>query len=376
MDKAVLRDLQTLIAFPTVSNRPLDELAAFLATRCEDLGFRVDAYTDARVPGKRNLVCRVGPENTEGLVLSGHMDVVPTEGQPWTSDPFKLTERDGLLYGRGTADMKGFFAATLAALKHVDLKRLKRELVLIWTHDEEVGCLGSAILADQLLAADIRLPKACIIGEPTGFEVFRMHPGHVAMVVRIRGRAAHSSRPELGINAIVRAGRAVLAIQKEADRLSLIHYDIPELPNPWVVVNVATITGGSAVNIVPDICEIHVGFRPLPDQSPHEIFELLMTAVREVVYDAEGEILRITPSMLTNASTSLVPCLLDHAGHDLCKAASFATDGGNLSKLGLQPLIFGPGHIEVAHQPDEHIDPAHLTRAEQLLTSIIRERCI
>ena len=142
MALAVVDDLARLVAFPTVSSRPLTELAAWLARRCADLGFRVERFPAPGEPEKCSLIASIGPPGTNGLVLSGHMDVVPVVGQPWTTDPFVLTERDGNLLGRGSADMKGFFAATLQALARIPRDAYRRELVLVWTHDEEIGCLA------------------------------------------------------------------------------------------------------------------------------------------------------------------------------------------------------------------------------------------
>lgn len=371
----LVADLERLVAFPTVSDRPVTELAAWLGRRCADLGFRVERF-EAAEPGKCSLICAAGPEDEGGLVLSGHMDVVPTEGQPWSTDPFRVSERDGRLYGRGTADMKGFFAATLQALGRIDLSTLRRPLRLVWTHDEEIGCAGSAELADHLVERGHTLPVACLIGEPTDFRILRMHPGHVAVELEVHGVAAHSSRPDLGTNAIAGAAEVIARVEALAEELAAERAELPELERPWVAVNVARISGGRAVNIVPDRCVIELGYRPLPGTEPEAVFERLRGAIAELDVEVEARILRLTPSMLTPRGTALEALLAPLASATAPGAASFATDGGNLARLGLRPLVFGPGSIEVAHKADEYIETDALVRAATAIERVVRAACV
>ncbi len=379
---AVRNDLARLIAFPTVSNRPTAELAAFVASRFEALGFTVEEVVSESDPGKANLVCRIGPEGTDGLTISGHMDVVPTECQPWTSDPFTLTERDGRWYGRGTADMKGFFAVVIAAVERLQAARWARELVCVWTYDEEVGCLGSARFVAAYQASGRTIPSACLIGEPTDFQILRMHPGHVAVELTFHGQAAHSSRPDLGRNAVEAAAAAVLAIGGVADQLEQERAFEGLLERPWVAVNVARIEGGRAINIVPDHATVQVGYRPLPGMDAEAVHHRILDAIRGLPpsalrgVDWRGEVLRVTPALLTPAGTPLEGLLHPHACQAHVGAASFATDGGNLAKLGAKSLVFGPGSITVAHQADEHVDPAQLERAVHVVEDVIRRRCL
>lgn len=378
----VIRELEPLIAQPSISSRPLTELAAHVARRCEDLGFRVERFDDPQQAGKCNIVASIGPETTvhrsdEGLVMSGHMDVVPTEGQPWSSDPFRLTLRGDRLMGRGTADMKGFFAATFQALERIPRDAWKRELVLIWTHDEEVGCLGSRALTDLFLESPRPFPRPCLIGEPTDFRILRMHPGHVAVEVEVLGRAAHSSRPDLGINAIEDVADIVRSVRELAAELEHDKAPLPELDRPWVAVNVANVHGGSAINIVPDRCVVQIGYRPLPGHASEEVYDKLRARIADLPLrgDVRSRVLRVTPAMLTPTGTPLESALAPHTSHPGCGAASFATDGGNLARLGMQPLVFGPGSIEVAHQADEYIEAPALIQAVDVLERVIRERC-
>ena len=375
---ALVDELSRLVGFPTVSDRPLIELAAHLASRAEGSGFRVERFDDPDQDGKCTVVAHAGPREGEGgLTITGHMDVVPTEGQPWTSDPFTVTERDGRLHGRGTADMKGFIAATLAALDRIDVATLARPLALVWTHDEEVGCLGSAKLVAAWQAQGRSLPRACLVGEPTDFQILRMHPGHVAVEITVAGRAAHSSRPDLGINAIEGAARVVGQVAKLAADLAADHADLPEMERPWVAVNTATIAGGSAINIVPDRATVQIGYRPLPGMPLTQVWDRLQEQLSAldppIAYT--GRVLRRTPSMLTPTGTELQAELARHAHTDRCGAAGFATDGGNLALLGLEPLIFGPGSIDVAHKADEFVTTGALVEAVDVVEAVIRSRC-
>jgi acetylornithine deacetylase len=375
---ARLRDtLARLIAFDSVSSRPVLALGNHLAGLAEDAGFRVERFEPAALPGKCTIIASIGPQRGDGsgLVVSGHMDVVPTEGQPWTSDPFVLTEREHRWFGRGVADMKGFLAVANLAVRRIPRTAWKRELTLIWTHDEEVGCLGSALLAEAWRGRP--MPTSCWIGEPTGMRILRMHPGHVAAEFSVTGKAAHSSRPDLGRNAIVAAARAVVAIEREAERFQSERAAFPEMERPWVPVNVAEITGGVAVNVVPDACTVRLGYRPLPGQDPHEPFERLRRCVGPEVDGCavHGRVLRVTPALLTPAGTPLEGLLRHHAVDQRLGAATFATDGANLSTLGMAPLIFGPGAIEVAHQADEHVHIAELASAVDAAEDILRRAC-
>lgn len=371
-------DLGTLVAFDTVSHRPVAPLADWLAERLEDLGLRVELVADPDQPGKHNLVASAGPAGTDGLAMTGHMDVVPTEGQPWTCDPFRLTERDDRLLGRGTADMKGFFACTLEALRRLPVGDLKRELVLLWTYDEEVGCLGSAHLVDVFREQGRPMPRNCLVGEPTDFQILRMHPGHETLRIEVRGEAAHSSRPDLGVNAIEGAAAAVGVVRDLAAELARQPLDIPELVRPVVAVNVGRIHGGTAVNIVPDACAVDVGYRPLPGQHAHDVLQAI--ASRLVALDGPWSFqvthLHGIAALHTERGTPLEALLGPLAADPEPGAATFATDGGNLAKLDMNPLVFGPGSIEVAHKADEYVTRGALERGADVLETVVRARCL
>ncbi len=378
----VVGALARLVAYPTISTNPTTEITAFLAEWAEDLGMRVSQHASG--PDKSNLVARIGPEGTDGLTLSGHLDVVPVDGQPWTSNPFVLTERDGRLLARGSCDMKGFIAAAMVALTRgeIDLERLDRELVLVWTHDEEVGCIGSRLLVEELRAKGESLPSQALIGEPTSLRPMRLHPGHSHFHVHCRGIAAHSSRPELGLSAISLAGGVVVALDELADQLRSERAFEDLLEAPFAILNIGRIKGGTAVNIVPDQCLVEVGIRPLPGQAEESLLERITEAVAPIAERArvrggrvEASMLGGAPAMLTQPSAPLLSDLSAILGPRPAGAVPFATDGGNLAKLGLDCVVCGPGSIDLAHRPDESIGAAELHGAVDFVSQIVRRRC-
>jgi acetylornithine deacetylase len=375
---AVLDDLRRLVGFPTVSERPNVDLVRWLADRLDRPGWRVDIVEDPLQPGKCGIVASAGPPGTDGLLVSGHLDVVPTEGQPWNSDPFVLTQRENRLYGRGTADMKGFVAATLHALDDLDTSQLQRELLLAWTWDEEVGCLGSAHLASLWRRDGRPVPSACLIGEPTGFQVFRMHAGHTSLRVRVSGAAAHSSRPDLGINAIEGAAEVVMEIRQWARDLRERVADLPGMAEPWTKVNVGQIRGGTAVNIVPDHCELEVGIRPVPGTHEPDLIADLTRRLQNLALPTPFVVERLhgIRALHTPPGTELERILLAYADRPEVGAAPFATDGGNLVDAGTAPLVFGPGSIDVAHQADEFVALEDLFRAGDVLRAVVTGRCV
>jgi acetylornithine deacetylase len=373
-------DLARLVGFNTVSNRPLLALASHLAERAEAVGFSVELYEKPGEPGKVNVVATMGPEDQDGLILSGHMDVVPTENQPWISDPFTLTERDGKLFGRGTADMKGFIACCLQACERLDLKKLKKQLVLIWTHDEEVGCQGSGFLVKALEKSPRRLPAECLIGEPTDFQILRMHPGHVTVRISTGGEAGHSSKPDLGSSAIKAMQRVLGLCEQIENELHKERRLEDDLERPWVAFNVGTINGGEAVNLIPDTCEIVLGYRPLPGDDPKAVFDRIQAGLATLDLPegtrAEAQLRTLSPAMLSPKGLALQEALSHHTCCAEIGAASFSTDGGNLASLGIQSLIFGPGSIDVAHKANEYVSIEALNKGAQMVEAVIRDRCL
>lgn len=378
--------LGRLIAFDTTSRNSNLPLADFLCDYLDRPGIRI-----SRVPSaggeKTNLVIWVGPEPTgdrRGLVLSGHMDVVPAEEDGWTSDPFTLTDGGDRWVARGACDMKGFLAlaANLAAeAVNAGAERWSAPLALVFTYDEEVGTLGAKRLAESFPEA-AALPRSAVIGEPTSLRVARTHKGHFKMRVTLHGVAAHSGYPHLGANAIEPAGRvieALAALRRELEAETPRNRELfPEVP--FVPLNVGTVHGGSAINVVPDRCVVELGVRPLPGLGSAELIERVDRAVRAAAapfapISVNLELLSDSPPLLLDEAAPIHRHLCALVGQTAGASVSFATDAGWLQRLGLDCAIFGPGSIEVAHKPNEHLPKPEFAAARELMARTILDFC-
>jgi acetylornithine deacetylase len=330
---------------------------------------------------KTNLVISAGPEQEDraGLVLSGHMDVVPALEPEWRSDPFSLTRVDDRLVGRGAADMKGFLALAANRLAAVDPSKLRRPLVLLFTYDEETGTLGARHFTETWPAPE-RLPREIVIGEPTAMRVVRAHKGLLRLRLRFTGRAAHSGYPHLGHNAIEPAARAIVALsalrrRMEGERPP--HSEqFPEVP--FAALNVGTIAGGSATNVVPDRCDVDLGIRLLPGMTA----DAMTARVRETVADALGdepftlEYVSLSPPMIARADAPILRELCEAVHQHEEHSVMFATDAGWLQDAGFDCVLCGPGSIEVAHRPNEFMPVAGRSRAGELLEALVYRRCL
>jgi acetylornithine deacetylase len=329
---------------------------------------------------KTNLVVTTGPdaEDRNGLVLSGHMDVVPADEAEWRSDPFELTDAGDRYVGRGTADMKGFLALAANRLAAVPTARLRRPLALVFTYDEEVGTLGARRFTETFHPLE-RLPRHVVIGEPTGLRAVRAHKGMVRLRLEFAGKAAHSGYPHLGRNAIEPAARAIVALARLRAELELErppHGELfPEVP--FVALNVGTVNGGSAANVIPDRCEIQLGIRVLPAMTMDQI----AARVREAVARATPEPFTLepvseSPPMLLDPDAPIHRAVCEAVGQRETHSVMFASDAGWLQRAGFQSVLFGPGSIEVAHRPNEFIPIAEFRRAGELLDGLIRRCCV
>ncbi|WP_226858650.1 acetylornithine deacetylase [Diaphorobacter aerolatus] len=266
-----LEILRRLISFPTVSRDSNLDLIEWTQSHLIQHGFATRlSYDDTR--RKANLFASIGPEVEGGMLLSGHTDVVPVDGQDWRTDPFKVEIVDGRLYGRGACDMKGFIASVLSSVGVIDASRLRRPLHLAFTYDEEVGCKGVRTLLADLAAAGIR-PSACIVGEPTEMQIVRAHKGSRNYRCCVRGKEAHASRTNEGVNAIQHAARVIGFIDEMSEQMMRSPEPDSSFETPFDTLQVSLIEGGLARNIVPRDCEFTFGYRYLPRSDPDRIFE-------------------------------------------------------------------------------------------------------
>ncbi len=373
--------LTRLVGFDSVSRNSNLPIADFL---CEYLDRpAVHIQRNPSPDGtKTNLVIAFGPDTDKrrnGLVLSGHMDVVPADEEGWVSDPFALVKTGDALTGRGSCDMKGFLAIAANAAARLDLTKLLYPLVLVFTYDEEVGTIGAKHLADTWPAGET-LPCSAIIGEPTSLRVIRMHKGHVSLRFTVEGVPAHSGYPHLGVNAIEPVGRMIVAL---ADLRHELELETPEhrefFPEvPYVPLNVAQVGGGVAVNVVPDHCELQVGFRLLPGMETTPILDRIRTALDKALGDSHYDmhVLCESPPMLLDDQAHIYRTACQHVEQADTYSASYATDAGWLQTMGLECVIWGPGSIEVAHKPNESIPISEMQRGSELVERVIERHCL
>ncbi len=371
--------LTRLVAFPTVSRDSNVPLIDWAEEYLEQYGARCRRTLNAEGT-KANLFAAVGPDAPGGVVLSGHTDVVPVDGQDWHTDPFELTERDGLLYGRGSADMKGFSAVFLSRLASLDTAAMNKPLYLALSYDEEVGCLGIDRMVDDALAHFAR-PDFAIIGEPTTMQVVRAHKSINVFRTVVTGRAAHSSQPHRGAGAILAAGRIIEHLESIGRSRRAAAGESGCEP-PWTTVQVGTIQGGTAVNILPAHCEFLWEYRGLPDEDPESIIEAMQTFIeREVLPDLRefapeasvetmtiAQVPPLTPDPEARAERWVrsLGGVRDGGSGEV----SFATEAGSFQRAGISSVVCGPGSINQAHQPNEFIDPAELKRCEAMVDDV------
>lgn len=360
--------LQDLVSFPTVSTDSNLAMISYLAERFELLGARCEVLHD-QSGQKANLFATLGPEGSGGILLSGHTDVVPVADQDWNTDPFELMSSDGLLYGRGTCDMKGFIAATLAMAETLDVSRLSRPLHFAFTHDEETGCLGAQGLV-AFLASRAIAPEIAIVGEPTQMRIIDGHKGCFEYTTRFVGLEGHGSAPDAGVNAAEYAARYVGKLLELREDLKRRAPSDSAFEPPWTTINVGSLAGGVAHNVIPGKAEVSWEMRPVQIRDADFVKAALSDFVRDhllpemkfvhsdasVTTETIGEVVGLEP-MSQNAARDLVAELTGANGTDL---VSFGTEAGLLQSLGTNVVVCGPGSIEQAHKPDEYLSTSQL----------------
>lgn len=373
--------LAKLVGFDSVSHQPARPIIDFCCDYLEAAGCRVwrQDYEDG---AKANLLAVKGDgEAGSGLLLAGHVDVVPVGEPDWKSDPFVLTERDGRLFGRGSTDMKGFDALAINLLAQVDARLLKRPLAVLLTSDEEVGTVGAQHFA-RTWKGELSLPKNCLVGEPTEMKIVRMHKGHLRIRLRATGKPAHGAYPHLGVNAIEIMAAAASEIARLGVALREVRTDVsrfmPEAPSP--VLNIGLIRGGTATNVVAETCELDFGMRLMPGHTTATGVEWVRGALARLPEETRGRIelsvVNDSPPMLCEEAAPLNQVLMDIVGQRESIGVSYATDASALQALGLQCVVFGPGSISVAHKANESIEIAEWQRGRGVVEEVIRRMCV
>lgn len=377
--------LDRLVAFPTVSRDSNLDLIAFAESYLADHGIPA-----TRVPSpcgqKAALYAHVGPEEEGGLVLSGHTDVVPVDGQAWNSDPFIVTERDGRLYGRGTCDMKGFDALALHAMVQAKQRGVIRPLQIALSYDEEIGCTGAPPMIDHMVAHGMPRASAAIIGEPSMMQVVTGHKGGIGFDVHMRGFEVHSSLMHTGVNAIMYGAKLIdWANRMNAENAAKVPEQIDAgFEPPWTTVHVGMIQGGTAHNITAKDCRFMVTFRIVPGESIADWSERFGAEVARI--EAEMQAIRpetgieapqvfYVPGLKPEAGGEAETLVRRLTGDNATHVVSYGTEAGQFQERGYSAAICGPGNIAQAHQPDEYISVEQFAAGEAFMARLIDQLC-
>ncbi|MHC6225323.1 acetylornithine deacetylase [Pseudomonas sp. X10] len=375
--------LERLVGFATVSRDSNLALIAFI--RDYLAGFGVDCELFHNAEGtKANLFATIGPRERGGVVLSGHTDVVPVDGQAWTVEPFRLTEKDGRLYGRGAADMKGFIASVLAAVPAFLAAPLKLPVHLAFSYDEEVGCLGVRSMLAELERRPHK-PRLCLIGEPTGLKPVLGHKGKLAMRCHVQGAACHSAYAPYGVNAIEYAAQLIGKLGEIGTALASPEQHDARFDPPYSTVQTGVIKGGRALNIVPAECEFDFEVRALPGFEAQAVADQLQTyaeaelvpKMRAVQADTGIRLqpLSAYPGLATPADSEAARLLALLSGSNEFGTVAFGTEGGLFEQAGIATVVCGPGSMDQGHKPDEFVSVEQLQGCDAMLLRLLEYLC-
>lgn len=370
--------IERLISFDTTSYKSNLQFIEFSASLLQRLGARV-RYTYDTHRQKANIFSTIGPEDRPGIVLSGHSDVVPVEGQAWTSDPFVVRRQDDRLYGRGTADMKSFIALCLAFAPDFAARRLTAPIHFAFSYDEEVGCIGVRRLIEDLAALPVR-PKLCIVGEPTEMKVIVGHKGKKNVRCQVHGKECHSALNHRGVNAVEIAADMVAFLRAMQRRIREQGPFDPGYDPPYTTVHTGTFQGGTVLNIVPARCDFEFEFRNLPQ---HDV-EGLMAELRAYAQSLIPEMLAVDEASGIMFDEYNTTCGLDTpedgeptvlarqlSGNNDTSKVAFTTEAGLFHNAGIPTVVCGPGNIADAHKPDEFITLDQITQGEAFMARLL-----
>ncbi len=374
--------LTRLIEFPTVSADSNLDLIDYAGELLEDLGARTELTYDA-AGNKANLFATLGPEADGGFILSGHTDVVPVEGQPWTVDPFKATASGDRVYGRGACDMKAFIACALAMAPKFDQSDLVKPVHFAFSFDEEVGCLGAPLMLEKLAARGVR-PSVCIIGEPTDMGVIEGHKGCYEYHTVFTGLEGHCSVPDRGVNAVQYAVQFISKLMEVAEELKgRAPADSPFDP-PYSTIQTGRIHGGIARNVIARHCEVDWEMRPVNREDANYALERirrfaeeeLAPAMRAGHADASifTEVIGEVAGLVPVPESEAIRIARELTGNDT-SVVSFGTEAGLFQEMGISTVVCGPGSINQAHKPDEYVSGEQLQRCMEMLDGLIPKLC-
>lgn len=377
------RILSDLIALDTTSRNSNLALIEYVRSLLADHAIESELTFDAE-KNKANLFATLGKNDKPGVVLSGHTDVVPVDGQDWDTDPFAAQVIGDKLYGRGSCDMKGFIAICLGKIDYILKAKLDTPVHFAFSYDEEVGCIGVGRLLEELGKREVQ-PRACIIGEPTSMGVVRAHKGMLSKRCRVHGKSAHSSLTYQGVNAVAMAAQTIAFIDAMAARIAREGPFDEDFEPPHTTLHAGVIHGGTVNNIIPNECIFEFEIRNLPRQSPLPLFEEVERYVEETLIPKMHAVSKDTgfdwrtlsdyPGMDTDADAAVIGMaskLLDApGGANAPGKVSYGTEGGLFQAAGIPTAICGPGSIEQAHKPNEYVELAQLAGGEQFVSDLI-----
>ncbi len=371
--------LARLIGFETVSKDTNLSLIEWADHYLRGLGAQTDITTNGDGT-KANLFATIGPDIDGGVVLSGHTDVVPVEGQDWSSDPFAAAERDGAIYGRGACDMKGFLACALGLAPRFAEADLARPLHQALSYDEETGCLGAPVMLARL-AETGRKPGACIVGEPTAMKVIEGHKGCHEYTTRFQGLEGHGSMPDAGVNAAEYAVRYVAELIATADQMKARAPEGSPFDPPWTTISTGAIRGGIAHNVIPNQCEVDWEFRPVTPEDTAYVKDriwsyaesVLLPAMRAVhpAADIQTEVVGEVTGLEPLPDSRAVELVAQLTGSNVTGTVPFGTEAGLFQALGIHTVVCGPGSIEQAHKPDEFVTLDQLSQCLAMIERLL-----
>jgi acetylornithine deacetylase len=380
---AILETVTDIVAFSTVSRDSNLDLIEWARRRLEGLGARCRLTYDGE-RRKANLFASLGPDEAGGVVLSGHTDVVPVDGQKWDTDPFRAELADERIYGRGTADMKGFIAAALALAPEFVANGLRQPLHFALSYDEEVGCIGVRGLIEDIVRAGIR-PASVLVGEPTSMRVVIGHKGKHGYRCTVRGLACHSAYAPQGVNAVEAAAEIVAYLKAMARRFRDNGPYDPLFDIAHTTVHTGVIEGGTALNIVPKECRFDFEFRHLPADDPKLLFEevkryaegTLLPEMRRIdpASGFEWEVLSVMPGLDVTADSAPARLALSLTDFRDVGKVSYGTEASLFQQAGIPAVVCGPGSIEQAHKPNEYVSLDQLAQCEVYLRRLMDRMC-
>ena len=377
---ATVEILDRLVGFDTTSARSNLELIDWITDYLGRYG--IASTRSSAFDGKANLFATIGPADAGGVILSGHTDVVPVDGQDWSTDPFDAVVKDGKLFGRGACDMKGFIAVALSLLPQIAAATLARPLHLALSYDEEVGCVGVTGLLEDLRKGNIK-PALAIIGEPTLMRIVGAHKGGAKLVTHCCGKEGHSSAPHKGASAVMMAGEFIAALGRVGAELE--HDRDDRFDPPYTTTGANVISGGTALNILAGECTITWECRPLPGRDPLAVVARMKEIAQHTILpkfrrgapdaDFETVVAASYPGLALDPDSPAVRLARELTGANAVETAAYGTEAGHFARAGIPAVICGPGSIEQAHKADEYCALSEIDACKRFLSNVVARAC-